>query len=312
MEFDLIDRIRTRARNRADVVLGIGDDAALLQVPAGQQLAVSTDTLNIGVHFDPEVEPLDLGWKALAVNLSDLAAMGARPAWCTLALSLPRAEAGWLDGFIDGFLGLAAQYRVALVGGDITRGPLSIGVTAIGLVEPGHALRRDRARVGDDIWVTGVLGDAAAALALRQAGDAVDAALRRRLERPTPRVSIGLALCGIAHACIDVSDGLWQDLGHVCAASGVGADIDVDALPASSALRAYVSASDRRVMQACGGDDYELCFTAPVGVRREVQRLGRDWPVARIGRISARTGVRAKDRAGAPWRPPRAGYAHFA
>lgn len=312
MEFDLIDRIRIRASNRADVVLGIGDDAALLQAPAGQQLAVSTDTLNIGVHFDPEVEPLDLGWKALAVNLSDLAAMGARPAWCTLALSLPRADADWLDGFIDGFLGLAAQYRVALVGGDITRGPLSIGVTAIGLVEPGQALRRDRARVGDDIWVTGVLGDAAAALALRQAGDAVDAALQRRLERPTPRVSIGLALCGIAHACIDVSDGLWQDLGHVCAASGVGADIDVDTLPASSALRAHASASARRVMQACGGDDYELCFTAPAGARREVQRLGHDWPVTRIGRISARAGVRAKDHTGAPWRPPRAGYAHFA
>src|SRR5690606_3354602 len=232
-EFSLIDAIARRASARDDVVLGIGDDAAILAVPAGNQLVVAMDTLNAGVHFPEDTAPADIGWKALAVNLSDLAAMGARPAWCTLSLSLPDSDIGRVDGFLDGFLSLAALHGVALVGGDTTRGPLSVCVTAHGLVEPGRALRRDGARVGDDVWVTGTPGDAAGALAQWRAGGERDAALRARLERPAPRVEAGLALAGLAHAAIDVSDGLLADLGHVCAASGVGMEIELAALPVS-------------------------------------------------------------------------------
>ncbi|MFT4198730.1 MAG: thiamine-phosphate kinase, partial [Pseudoxanthomonas sp.] len=173
-EFDLINRIRARAGTRADVALGIGDDAALLQPAPGMQLAASTDALNADVHFLADVAPAELGWKALAVNLSDLAAMGAQPAWCTLSLSLPRADPRWLDGFLDGFLQLAAVHGMALVGGDTTRGPLSVCVTALGQVEAGRALRRDGARIGDEVWVTGTPGDAAAALQALLAGAAVD------------------------------------------------------------------------------------------------------------------------------------------
>lgn len=312
MEFDLINRIRNRASSRADVRLGIGDDAALLVVPNGHELAVSTDTLNAGVHFEHNVEPMDLGWKALAVNLSDLAAMGARPAWCTLALSLPEPDMAWVDGFIDGFLGIAAQYRVALVGGDITRGPLSICVTVMGTVEAGKALQRNAAREGDDIWVTGTLGDAAAALAQLQAGGVADPALRMRLDRPSPRVALGLAIRDIAHACIDLSDGLIQDLTHVCAASGVGAQIQVDELPASTALAQRSQGDTRRGEQACGGDDYELCFTAPLEVRERIASISPDLPATRIGRIVSGSGVRLVDRNGEEWTPPRSGYAHFA
>ena len=215
-EFDLIARIRARAATRGDVILGIGDDAALLQPPAGMQLVVAMDTLNSGVHFPPETAAADIGWKALAVNLSDLAAMGAQPAWCTLSLSLPDADAGFVDGFVDGFLELAERHGVALVGGDTTRGPLSVCVTVHGFVEPGTALRRAGARAGDEIWISGTVGDAAAALAQWRAGRGADAALRSRLDRPIPRVALGRALRGIASSCIDVSDGLAADLGHIC------------------------------------------------------------------------------------------------
>ncbi len=321
-EFDLIGLIRRRAATRPDVLLGIGDDAALLQPPPGHALVVTADTLNGGVHFPDGTPAADIGWKALAVNLSDLAAMGARPAWCTLSLSLPRADAAWVEAFIDGFLGLAGRHGLALVGGDTTRGPLSIGVTAMGLVEQGAALRRDRARVGDDIWVTGTLGDAAGALVLGgyvpgpapagEATAATRAALETRLARPEPRVDAGRALLGLAHACVDLSDGLLADLGHVCARSGAGAEVRLEALPASPALReAFADAA--WVLQAAGGDDYELCFTAPPGLREQVrlalEHAGVDG--ARIGRIVAGRGVRALDAAGRPWQPPRAGYEHF-
>lgn len=312
MEFDLIEKIRTRASSRADVQLGIGDDAALLTVPHGHELAVSMDTLNVGVHFQQDIDPMDLGWKALAVNLSDMAAMAARPAWCTLSLSLPEPDGTWLDGFIDGFLGIAAQYRVALVGGDTTRGPLSICVTIMGTVEAGKALRRGAAQVGDDIWVTGTLGDAAAALAQLQAGGVADPALRLRLDRPSPRMSFALAVRDLAHACIDLSDGLIQDLGHVCAASGVGARIDVDALPASAALAQRSRGDTRRGEQACGGDDYELCFTAPASARELIAQISPELPATRIGTVIAGSGVQTLDRDGNAWTPPRAGYAHFA
>ncbi len=319
MEFELIERIRRRAglleaTQRADVLLGIGDDAALLRVPDGHDLAVATDTLNAGVHFPRDTAPADIGWKALAVNLSDLAAMGAAPAWCTLSLSLPHADDAWLDGFLDGFLQVASQQGMALVGGDTTRGPLSVCVTVHGLVARDAALRRDGARVGDDVWVTGTLGDAAAALAQLQAGGVADPALRARLDRPEPRVAFGRALAGIAHACIDVSDGLLQDLGHICRASGVGAEVDVDALPASPALSARSTGDTLRGEQACGGDDYELCFTASPDARERIAAAatGTAVPATRIGRILAGEGVRALKSNGAGWTPPRSGYAHFA
>lgn len=313
-EFDLIARIRARVASRADVVLGIGDDAALLQPPAGMQLAVSMDTLNAGVHFPPGTAPADIGWKALAVNLSDLAAMGAAPAWCTLSLSLPDGDAGFVDGFLDGFLALAAQHDVALVGGDTTRGPLSVCVTVQGLVEPGMALRRDGARAGDEVWVSGTLGDAAGALAQWQAGQAIDTGLRMRLDRPTPRLALGRALRGIASACIDVSDGLLADLGHVCTASGVGARIDVEALPASDALRACFGREQQRILQATGGDDYELCFTAPADARDAALQAAASGgvTVSCIGRIVDVPGVAACSADGNAWSAPAAGWVHFA
>lgn len=292
-EFDLIARIRQRAASRGDVVLGIGDDGALLAPPPGMQLAVTMDTLNIGVHFPPETAPADIGWKALAVNLSDLAAMGAQPAWCTLSLTLPQADAAFVDGFCDGFLALAEQHDLALVGGDTTRGPLSVSVTAHGFVAAGEALRRDGARVGDEVWVSGTLGDAAGALAQWQAGAPMLPALRARLDRPTPRVALGRALRGIASSAIDISDGLLADLAHVCRASGVGAEIEIDALPASAALRAVFDAGTRRALQATGGDDYELCFTAPIAQREALETVSRALALSltRIGRIVPGIGV---------------------
>lgn len=312
-EFDLIARIRARIASRDDVALGIGDDAALMTVPAGLQLVVTADTLNAGVHFPADTAPTDIGWKALAVNLSDLAAMGAQPAWCTLSLSLPNSDPRWIDGFIDGFLALAALHGVQLVGGDTTRGPLSIAVTAMGHIEAGHALRRDGARVGDDVWVTGTLGDAAAALQSLFSGAAVERSLRARLDRPTPRVEVGRALVGLASACVDLSDGLLADLGHLCARSGIGAEVDLALLPVSRALARF-KPEVRWAWQASGGDDYELCFTASPQRVEQVQQALDFAGVAgtRIGRIVAGQGVQALAADGAPWRAPRDGYDHFA
>lgn len=313
-EFDLIARIRQRAVTRGDVIVGIGDDAAVLSVPAGKQLVVAMDTLNSGVHFPAETAPADIGWKALAVNLSDLAAMAATPAWCTLSLSLPESDAVWIDRFLDGFLTLAACHDVALVGGDTTRGPLSVCVTVHGLVEPRGALLRSAACIGDDVWVTGTLGDAAAALQQWQLSASVDPALRARLDRPTPRVDAGLRLAGIAHACIDISDGLLADLGHVCRASRVGAELDVNALPASSALLAQFDIATRRDLQLAGGDDYELCLTAPKTARLAVAEAldACDVLVTRIGSITADAGnILVRDSVGMELSPSRVGYVHF-
>ena len=320
-EFDLIARIRARVASREDVVLGIGDDAAVLQVPTGQQLVVAMDTLNAGVHFPEDTAPADIGWKALAVNLSDLAAMGAEPAWCSLSLSLPEASTEFVDGFLDGFLALANKHGVALVGGDTTRGALSICVTAHGFLEAGTSLRRDGAIVGDDVWVSGILGDAAAALVQWKAKrgqvhfpqkNEPDPFLRERLDRPTPRVALGRALRGIAHACIDISDGLLADLAHVCEASGVGAQVDMDALPASAALRSAFAPATRHGLQATGGDDYELCFTASPDARvvLEATARGLDIELTRIGTIIAAAGVQARTAEGA-WSAPATGWLHF-
>lgn len=321
-EFDLIARIRARAPTRDDVILGIGDDAALLQLPAGMQLVLSTDTLNAGVHFPVDASPEDVGWKSLAVNLSDLAAMASVPAWCTLSLSLPSADMAWLDGFLDGFCALANRHRVALVGGDTTRGPLAIGVTVFGFVTPGTALRRDRARAGDDVWVSGTLGDSAAALTLFQKRVALDSQeraaadlMKARLDRPSPRVEVGQALAGVASACIDLSDGLLSDLGHVCNGSDVAAVVEVDRLPASDAFKVFyrIPVDTRRQWQATGGDDYELCFTAPKRWRQTIVEIALDVdvPMSRIGRITEGSGVQAVTADGSLWVPEETGFVHF-
>jgi thiamine-monophosphate kinase len=312
-EFDLIARIRTRAGRRDDMLLGIGDDAALLRVPVGHDLVVSTDTLNAGVHFPDDTATSVIGWKSLAVNLSDLAAMSAEPAWCTLNLSLPNADAAWLDAFLDGFLALAMQHRVALIGGDTTRGPLSVTVTVHGFVPQGTALRRDGARASDEVWISGMLGDAAGALRQWRDGTTIDVPLRERLDRPTPRIALGLALRGIANACIDVSDGLLADLGHVLDESGVGAQIEPASLPTSEALAAAFDAATRRELQLGGGDDYELCFTAPSTHANDVIAAAAKVGVAatRIGWIEARPGLRLREADGSVHEAQRRGYVHF-
>lgn len=316
-EFDLVALLAARARLRPDVLLGIGDDAALLQPRDGMQLAVATDMLNADVHFPADAAPADIGWKALAVNLSDLAAMGATPAWCTLALALPCADVPWLTQFIDGFFELADAHDVALIGGDTTRGPLSVCVGVHGFVEARTALRRAGAMPGDAIWVSGSLGDAAAALYLRES-PAADTpprllhALHARLARPTPRLSLGHALRGVASACIDVSDGLLADLGHLCAASGVGALVELAALPTSEALTAAFGSQHRWQLQTLG-DDYELCFSAPAEATGQLCDIARQTGVtlSRIGWIVSGAGVRATDTLGQPWTPARTGYVHF-
>jgi len=317
-EFDLIDVIRKHcAIARDDVRVGIGDDAAVLAVPAHHQLAVSTDTLVSGVHFPEATEAADIGWKSLAVNLSDLAAMGATPAWATLALTLPSSDRAWVENFCGGFASLAREFKLALVGGDTTQGPLTITVTVHGFVPNDMALLRNGARVGDFVFVTGTLGDAAGGLRLMGSDEPrTDLAqeLVQRLNRPTPRVAQGLVLRGRARSCIDVSDGLLADLGHICTASGVGAEIDVDALPMSSTLSAGFSRDDRRNLQLSGGDDYELCFTASDDAATELLGdLARSGCGAtRIGRIIEESGVRVVDAAGNAVAVARRGWEHFA
>ncbi|GGA84810.1 thiamine-monophosphate kinase [Arenimonas soli] len=312
-EFALIDRIRARAARRDDVVRGIGDDAAVLAVPDGHELVVTCDTLVAGVHFPDGTAPSDVGYKALAVNLSDLAAMAAAPAWCTLALTLPDGDEAWLDAFLDGFLELADEHGVSLVGGDTTRGPLAMTVTAHGLVPAGQALLRSGARVGEDIWVTGTLGDAAGGLAQwRQRGPA-SAKLRYRLDRPTPRVQAGLALRGLASAAVDLSDGLAADLGHVLAASGVGARLDLGRLPCSRTLADHFDENRRWELQLTGGDDYELCFTAPAARALEIEQAlaALELPATVVGQVEAEPGLRLLTPEGGAWTPPATGYQHF-
>ncbi|MFN9966429.1 MAG: thiamine-phosphate kinase [Lysobacteraceae bacterium] len=316
-EFSLIDRFRQRAGARPDVVLGIGDDAALLAPPKDRQLVLAVDTLVEGVHFPKGIPASAIGWKALAVNLSDLAAMGAEPAVALLALTLPTDAPAFVDEFAAGFAALADTHRVALVGGDTTRGPLAASVTVVGYVAPGQALTRSGAQPGDDLWITGTLGDAAGALALWRSGVPMlrTGSLRERLDRPAPRLGAGLALRGLATACIDVSAGFLADLGQVLAMSGVGADVEVDGLPTSAALaEAFPDPLVRRALQMAGGDDYELCFTAPER-QREAVRAALDavaTPATRVGRITEGASLRLFDADGLPVPlPARRGYVHF-
>ena len=320
-EFALIDRIADRSASRNDVLVGIGDDAAVLAVPAGHQLVVSTDTLIDGVHFPRGTAAVDIGWKALAVNLSDLAAMGASPAWASLALTLPDADADFVDGFMEGFAALAAQHRMALIGGDTTRGALSITITVHGFVPDGKALLRDGASAGDIVFVTGTIGDAAAGLRLLRAsaghhGDSNGQQRQQliaRLHRPTPQIAAGQILRGLASACIDVSDGLLADLAHVAKRSGVSIEIDAPKLPASSALYNQFRGDERMALQLGGGDDYELAFTVPSAqvdaVTRDLSKLG--CGVTRIGRVNEGNGIRAIDADGEEFSVQNGGWDSF-
>ncbi|MFM0501097.1 thiamine-phosphate kinase [Paraburkholderia caffeinilytica] len=326
-EFSLIDRFFGRraaaiSSGAAKGALGIGDDCALLAPRAGEMLAISTDMLVEGRHFFPDVDPEALGHKALAVNLSDLAAMGAKPQAFTLAFSLPKADEAWLAAFSNGLFALAERYGCDLIGGDTTGGPLNLCITVFGSVPSQAALRRDAAQPGDDIWISGTLGDARAGLGLQRgewSADASDAAtFRRALERPEPRIALGLALRGIAHAALDLSDGLAGDLLHILERSNVGATVDIDAVPRSAALRRLAPEIQQRCSLA-GGDDYELCFTAPVAARAKVEAAGREvaLPVTRIGTINAlqtaadRPAIGWRDAAGAPLTLTLQGFDHF-
>lgn len=316
-EFDLIRQYFTRPSHDATrVALGVGDDCALLQPAAGQQLAVSTDMLVEGRHFFPGAEPGMLGHKCLAVNLSDLAAMGARPVAFTLALALPQADPVWLQAFAQGMLALADVHQCSLIGGDTTKGPLTICITVFGELPPGSALRRDAAQVGDDIWVSGSLGDARLALAGYWNEVTLDAASHalaaQRMHQPTPRVALGMALRGIAHAALDISDGLVGDLGHILNRSRVGASLLIDRLPAGEVLQQQGMDLRRRFTLA-GGDDYELCFTAPRAQRAAVLAAGvqSGTPVTRIGFIEATPGLRLLDSQRQEVRLSLASFDHF-
>ena len=297
-EFSIIAQYFNRSDQRNDVLLGVGDDAALLEVPPGMHLAVSVDTMVSGRHFPVETSPEAIGHKALAVNLSDMAAMGAEPAWATLALTLPQPDTDFLTGFTAGFYRLAERWGVALVGGDTVRGPLQIVVQIQGLVPRGKALRRSGAHIGDHLFVTGTLGDAGAGLRHVQGQlcgeDTQIAELRRRLDYPTPRVQAGLALRDVASAAIDISDGLLADLGHILTASSVGAEVELEAIPVSTALGGcVVDPSDRLRLALTAGDDYELCFTVPEENLADLHRVAAEWDcgITRIGRIVEGKGI---------------------
>ncbi|AXE04775.1 thiamine-phosphate kinase [Salmonella enterica] len=319
-EFSLIARYFDRVRSsRLDVETGIGDDCALLNIPEKQTLAISTDTLVAGNHFLPDIDPADLAYKALAVNLSDLAAMGADPAWLTLALTLPEVDEPWLEAFSDSLFELLNYYDMQLIGGDTTRGPLSMTLGIYGYIPAGRALKRSGAKPGDWIYITGTPGDSAAGLAVLQnrllVAEETDARyfIKRHL-RPTPRILHGQALRDIASAAIDLSDGLISDLGHIVKASGCGARVDVDALPKSDAMMRHVDAGQAQRWALSGGEDYELCFTVP-----ELNRGALDVAIGQLGVPFTCVGQMSADvkglnfvRDGMPVTFDWKGYDHFA
>ena len=314
-EFDLIARHFTRPA--ANAVLGVGDDCALVDVTNGMDLAVSTDTMVSGTHFFPDVDPENLGHKALAVNLSDMAAMGAMPYWAMLALTLPTVDHQWLAAFAKGFFDLAAEFNVSLVGGDTTRGPLTLTVTIMGEVPAGAALRRSGAKAGNDIWVSGNIGDAALAVAHRNGklvlaeSDYHEAVMR--LYEPTPRVALGQALRGTATAAIDVSDGLLADLGHICRLSGVGATVDLASIPVSAIGQKHFGCDAGRTAIVAGGDDYELCFTAAPISRESIEALSENLGIriTRIGQVKRGKGVSLLGPDGKAVKIDGRGYDHF-
>ncbi len=317
-EFDLIARHFTRPARQAS--LGVGDDCALFTWAQQQEVAVSTDTLVSGVHFFPDAEPEALGHKALAVNLSDLAAMGAAPRYATLALTLPDVNQSWLAAFSRGLFHLADRYGVELIGGDTSRGPLSFTLTVIGAVNADTALRRDRAKEGDEIWVSGQLGGAALALAHLQTRVKLSteafSQVAPRLHKPEPRIALGMGLLGAARAAIDVSDGLVADLGHICERSHLAAVIDWPLLPIAPAL----SDQGETLQQSCalaGGDDYELCFTAPESARGKIAALDSELGLSlhRVGYMQTRSAgeplVTVRDAGGRALALSQAGFDHF-
>jgi len=316
-ESALIERyFRVSGAQRADVLLGIGDDAAVLRTREGCDLVATTDTLVAGVHFPPGSPPASIGHRALAVNLSDLAALGAEPAWALLALTLPEADEGWLAEFTAGLDALARAHGVALVGGDTTRGPLCITVQLLGHVARGSALTRAGAHAGDALFVSGTPGDAAAGLALEQARLQAPAAarayLRERFLLPTPRVALGARLRAHASACIDVSDGLLGDAGKLAGASRLGAELAFEQLPVSDALRTLLGEQSARELALTGGDDYELCFAVPpANIARLIAELPpQDWRYTRIGTLRAAAGV-VVVRDGTVMEFSHSGYQHF-
>jgi len=330
-EFDVIERYFKRPARKA--ALGVGDDCALIMPTAGMHLAISSDMLVEGRHFLSTVHPSHLGHKALAVNLSDLAASGAEPLAFTLALALPRVDEAWLAGFSEGLFRLADAHGCELIGGDTTQGPLNICITVFGEVPPGDALLRHNAQVGDDIYISGTVGDARLALEVFRGTQSLEAnafeQVRARMEQPTPRVQLGLELRAIANAAIDVSDGLLGDLGHILKRSNVGAEINTDWLQAagsfSGSLNEHTHAGISPWMAALpfnkrlefalsGGDDYELCFTAPVNQRELVHAAAweSDTPVTRIGRITETSGLVVLDPQGQPITRRFASFDHFA
>jgi len=314
-EFDLIRRFFTKATPGS--VLGVGDDAALLRISPGMELVVSSDMLVSGTHFLSDADPFMLGHKSLAVNLSDMAAMGAKPRWATLSISLPDANETWLEKFSSGFFSLAQQYGVELVGGDTTRGPLSLSITIMGELPQGSALLRSGAKVGDDVWVSGTLGDAALALAHLQKrislSEAEYDACAPRLHQPQPRVELGLTLRGIASSAIDISDGLLADLGHILEASHVAAEIDFALLPATPVMDLYKGQKLGKLCILAGGDEYELCFTATGTCHAELMKIGArlGMKLANIGKIVAGQGCIVRDANGKPMDISEGGYDHF-
>jgi thiamine-monophosphate kinase len=293
-EFDLIQQYFTKPTHHAN--LGVGDDAALISVENRMELAISTDMLVAGTHFFADCDPYYLGWKALAVNVSDMAAMGARAKWATLAIALPEINDTWLDGFSKGFFTCAKQFDVDLIGGDTTRGPLTISVQIMGEVPTGQALKRCGAKIGDDIWVSGQLGSAALGLAQLQGKlklkNELDFCLNA-LNSPMPRAALGLALRGIANSCIDVSDGLLADLGHILKASNCGATIDLEKIPCIDYFKNDLTNTKLQQILLAGGDDYELCFTAPKGNQEKINLLSKqlDLSVTVIGEIRMDIGL---------------------
>jgi thiamine-monophosphate kinase len=314
-EFDLIRRHFNRPA--LQTLLGVGDDAALISLSAGMELAVSTDMLVSGTHFFPDAEPYQLGWKSLAVNLSDMAAMGALAKWATLAIALPQADEAWLEKFSNGFFACAEKYRVDLIGGDTTRGPLTISVQIMGEVLSGKVLKRSGAKTGDEIWVSGTLGDAALALTVLQGGYALPqdqlALCLPALLTPLPRVELGLALRAIAHSAIDISDGLLADLGHILECSEVGAEIRLQNIPCSFVVSSHFDDEQVQRMVLSGGDDYELCFTAPKQKHREIVNLSKQLalPLSCIGRITGGSGLIVSAENGDPINFKETGFDHF-
>src|SRR3990167_6107211 len=317
-EFEIIKKyFDTQALKRPDVIISIGDDAAIVSPPKDRQLVITTDTLIVGRHFPEDTTPFDIGHKSLAVNLSDLAAMGAQPHWVTMALTLPNADEAWIKSFCDGFFELANRYHVQLIGGDLTQGPLSITIQAMGSVLSQQYLLRKNAKPGDFIYVTGTLGDAGLALKTLQnkmtLNDQDKQSIFLKLNRPEPRIIVGEKINGLAHAAIDISDGFAADLGHILEASKVGAEINIDQLPLSNALLHSVSHEETIALALTSGDDYELCFTVPESNRIKLETVfsSLNCTCTCVGKITADKNLLLHDNNGKKYHGPCAGYEHF-